>query len=69
MTTPRIYRHRLRRPLLSVAAVGAGLALATPAGAADVGTGLPPGPAAARAAVPAQTAAGWAAGTDPDHIG
>ncbi|MFI8895642.1 S8 family peptidase [Streptomyces paradoxus] len=47
---------------MSVAAVGAALALATPAGAADVDTGLPPGPAAARVA-PAQTAAGWAAGT------
>ncbi|MEU3937562.1 S8 family serine peptidase [Streptomyces sp. NPDC029044] len=63
MTTPRISRRRLRRPLLSVAAVGAALALATPAGAADVDTGLPPGPAAARAATPAQSAAGWAAGT------
>ncbi|MEV4788170.1 S8 family serine peptidase [Streptomyces tuirus] len=63
MTTPRISRRRLRRSLLSVAAAGAALALATPAGAADVDTGLPPGPAAAPAAVPAQTAAGWAAGT------
>ncbi|MFF8937949.1 S8 family serine peptidase [Streptomyces paradoxus] len=62
MTTPRISQRRLRRPLLSVAAVGAALALATPAGAADVDTGLPPGRAAARV-VPAQTAAGWAAGT------
>jgi hypothetical protein len=49
--------------LLPVAAVAAALALATPAGAADVDTGLPPGPAAARAAAPAQIAAGWAAGT------
>ncbi|MGC4978004.1 S8 family peptidase [Streptomyces sp. DT199] len=63
MTTPRISLRRLRRSLLSVAAAGAALALATPAGAADVDTGLPPGPGAARAAVPAQTAAGWAAGT------
>ncbi|MDK1344617.1 S8 family serine peptidase [Streptomyces sp. 378] len=63
MTTPRISRHRLRRSLLSVAAAGAALAFATPAGAADLGTGLPPGPAAARAATPAQSAAGWAAGT------
>ncbi|WP_346345607.1 S8 family serine peptidase [Streptomyces sp. SID5643] len=63
MTTPRIPQRRLRRPLLSVAAVGAALALATPAGAADADTGLPPGPAAARAATLAQSAAGWAAGT------
>ncbi|MFF5369808.1 S8 family serine peptidase [Streptomyces sp. NPDC013187] len=63
MTTPRISRHRLRRSLLSVAAVGAALTLATPAGAADVDTGLPPGPAAPRAATPVQSAAGWAAGT------
>ncbi|MEV0241552.1 S8 family serine peptidase [Streptomyces sp. NPDC050674] len=48
---------------MSVAAAGAALALATPAGAADAGTGLPPGPASARAATAAQTAAGWAAGT------
>ncbi|WP_369193083.1 S8 family peptidase [Streptomyces djakartensis] len=67
MTTPRTSPRRLRRSLLSVAAVGAALALATPAGAADTGTGLPPGPAAARAesrtATTAQTAAGWVAGT------
>ncbi|MFD5949774.1 S8 family serine peptidase [Streptomyces collinus] len=63
MTTPRISQRRLRRSLLSVAAVGAALALATPAGAADVDTGLPPGPATARAAKLAQSAAGWAAGT------
>ncbi|MEV3970306.1 S8 family serine peptidase [Streptomyces sp. NPDC050698] len=48
---------------MSLAAAGAVLALATPAGAADAGTGLPPGPASARAATAAQTAAGWAAGT------
>ncbi|MEU1320538.1 S8 family peptidase [Streptomyces tibetensis] len=46
-----------------MAAAGAALALAGPAGAADVDTGLPPGPAAARAATPAQSATGWAAGT------
>lgn len=63
MTTPRISQRRLRRSLLSLAAAGAVLALATPAGAADAGTGLPPGPASARAATAAQTAAGWAAGT------
>lgn len=63
MTTPRISQHRLRRSLLSMAAAGAALALAGPAGAADVDTGLPPGPAAARAATPAQSATGWAAGT------
>ncbi|GAA2247799.1 S8 family serine peptidase [Streptomyces indiaensis] len=63
MTTPRISRHRLRRSLLSLAAAGAALALTTPAGAADTDTGLPPGPAAARAVPLAQTAAGWAAGT------
>ncbi|MFJ7342753.1 S8 family peptidase [Streptomyces sp. NPDC101110] len=63
MTTPRISRHRLRRSLLSLAAAGAALALATPAGAADVDTGLPPGPAAAHSVTLAESAAGWAAGT------
>ncbi|MFD8150549.1 S8 family serine peptidase [Streptomyces sp. NPDC059720] len=56
---------------MSVAAVGAALALATPAGAAGTDTGLPPGPAAAgagsraesRTATTAQAAAGWVAGT------
>ncbi|MFJ4817662.1 S8 family peptidase [Streptomyces sp. NPDC088801] len=37
--------------------------MATPAGAADVDTGLPSGPATARATTPARTAVGWAAGT------
>ncbi|KOX03347.1 peptidase S8 [Streptomyces sp. NRRL B-1140] len=48
-----------------MAAAGAALTLATPAGAADVDTGLPPGqaPAAARAATSTESAAGWAAGT------
>ncbi|MEG8277143.1 S8 family serine peptidase [Streptomyces sp. AHA2] len=56
---------------MSVAAVSAALALATPAGAVGADTGLPPGPAAAgavsradsRAATTAQAAAGWVAGT------
>jgi subtilisin family serine protease len=55
--------RRLRRSLLSLAALGAALALATPAGAADTGTGLPPSPTAPRAAAPAKTSADWAAGT------